>query len=536
MPTGAPTGFQRAQHFHGRRFAMRAYSQATAYLKYLLAVMPTSSTETQCEFLVIGSGPSGVAAAAAVLDAGRTVAMLDIADDLSAAARTRIAGLAQQEPDTWQAVDRRWMQDAADVRAVPLKNLFGETFMYDQRNELPRGFDQWPSRALGGLSRVWGATLKRLDASGFADWPVTGAEMAPHYAAVEALLGDIGPPMSGEAGRLLREWQSRAGELNGLGARVMPSALAVARDCKRCGMCLTGCPYGYIFSTDHLIERYRNHPRFRFYPGLAVRHMVEREGRIELLAEAHDGLLHRYAAGRVFVAAGPLATARLMLASFGQPGEELVLRDSQYFLLPFFSSRRAGGEDAHVLSQLFLQFLHQGAPIHAQLYGHNAHYGPAIAARLGLLGQVVRPLTSWLGRHLVVAQGYLPSELSGTAHLSLAQDALRIVPRPSSLTRPALRGVGEALARIGRLAKLRTLPALLEQTGIGRGYHSGATLPMTKRPIGWQTDTLGRARGLERVHVVDASVWPNIPSGPVTLTTMANAHRIASDAARLDIP
>ena len=70
-------------------------------------------------------------------------------------------------------------------------------------------------------------------------------------------------------------------------------------------------------------------------------------------------------------------------------------------------------------------------------------------------------------------------------------------------------------------------------TDIGRGYHSGAGFPMTQYPRGWQSDALGRPRGLKRFHVVDASVLPEIPSGPITLTIMANAYRITADTAAL---
>jgi choline dehydrogenase-like flavoprotein len=31
------------------------------------------------------------------------------------------------------------------------------------------------------------------------------------------------------------------------------------------------------------------------------------------------------------------------------------------------------------------------------------------------------------------------------------------------------------------------------------------------------------------MHIVDSSVLPSLPAGPVALTMMANAHRIASE-------
>ena len=58
---------------------------------------------------------------------------------------------------------------------------------------------------------------------------------------------------------------------------------------------------------------------------------------------------------------------------------------------------------------------------------------------------------------------------------------------------------------------------------------------MARHPHGWQSDLLGRPAGLRRIHVVDAACWPSVPSGPVTLTAMANAHRIAKQAMLLPL-
>jgi len=65
----------------------------------------------------------------------------------------------------------------------------------------------------------------------------------------------------------------------------------------------------------------------------------------------------------------------------------------------------------------------------------------------------------------------------------------------------------------------------------GRGYHTGGSFPMRDRPGPFESDRWGRPQGFERVHVVDASVFPSIPAGPITFSVMANAHRIGSAAA-----
>ena len=64
----------------------------------------------------------------------------------------------------------------------------------------------------------------------------------------------------------------------------------------------------------------------------------------------------------------------------------------------------------------------------------------------------------------------------------------------------------------------------------GSSFHAGATLPMARTPGPGQSDTLGRPHGLAHLHLVDASCLPAIPATTITLSVMANAHRIGSRA------
>ena len=76
-------------------------------------------------------------------------------------------------------------------------------------------------------------------------------------------------------------------------------------------------------------------------------------------------------------------------------------------------------------------------------------------------------------------------------------------------------------------ANLSSWPAL-QIAPPGRGFHSGGSFPMRAEPGEFECDRLGRPHGFMRVHVVDSTVFPSIPATTITLSVMANAHRIAS--------
>jgi len=77
------------------------------------------------------------------------------------------------------------------------------------------------------------------------------------------------------------------------------------------------------------------------------------------------------------------------------------------------------------------------------------------------------------------------------------------------------------------------IPGLVQLGQPGKGNHLGGSFAMRRDPGRLDTDTLGRVSGWDRLHIVDASVLPSIPATTITLSVMANAHRIASAAAAL---
>jgi choline dehydrogenase-like flavoprotein len=78
----------------------------------------------------------------------------------------------------------------------------------------------------------------------------------------------------------------------------------------------------------------------------------------------------------------------------------------------------------------------------------------------------------------------------------------------------------------------RPVPFFSRVGTAGGGFHAGSSFPMALNPGRLQSDVSGRPAGLSRIHVVDSSVLPNIASSTITLSVMANAHRIASDYAK----
>jgi len=140
-----------------------------------------------------------------------------------------------------------------------------------------------------------------------------------------------------------------------------------------------------------------------------------------------------------------------------------------------------------------------------------------------------------LGRLLLI-QGYLHSDLSARIQLVLRRSSAGGLPsldlsgEPNPRTRAALAAVQRRLWAERSSMKAIPVPRMLRVGPPGRGFHTGGTFPMRANPGPLEVDVLGRPHGFTRVHLVDASVFPSLPATTITLSVMANAHRIGSAA------
>ena len=136
-----------------------------------------------------------------------------------------------------------------------------------------------------------------------------------------------------------------------------------------------------------------------------------------------------------------------------------------------------------------------------------------------------------LGR-LVVIQGYLHSADFPGLTVCRESKGIRVVGDNGAAGAARVRRLVRHLAASGRLLGMFPIPRLVQVGRPGKSNHIGGSLPMRRQPGRLETDTLGRLPDWNRVHIVDASIFPSVPATTVTISVMANAHRIATAAAK----
>jgi hypothetical protein len=257
--------------------------------------------------------------------------------------------------------------------------------------------------------------------------------------------------------------------------------------------------------------------------------------------DLRENRVRTFDAARVFVGCGVLPTAWLVLNSLEAFDVPVRMLDSQYFIYPFFRLRRTPGVESEELHSLVQAFLELDDPAVSRHLVHLEVFGYSDFLKRALMETPLRFLlrhrffAAQMLERLLVVQGFLHSADSGRLTVVLRRNEqgqplihVDAQSRMHSLFVSLKAGV-KLMANAAALRGMPIVPAI-QFAEPGRSYHTGGTFPMRAAPGRLETNALGTVPGLDRVHLVDASVFPSVPATTITFTVMANAHRIAAQS------
>ncbi|MBO0684249.1 MAG: GMC family oxidoreductase [Candidatus Dormibacteraeota bacterium] len=523
--------------------------------------------------IVVGSGPAAAGAALALAERPDVrVTVLDVGLRLERERQRVVDRLAAADEGDWSPEHVAMVAHqpvGSGVRGLPEKRAYGSDFPFQDAGQL-RGVSAGPdvnprliSAAYGGFSNVWGSQLMPFTRATLDTWPVSSRQLEPHYRAVlehipfageeddlAPLFPLIRPPaplpaLAARSRQVLEAYGRKRAALKRLGITVGRARLAFAASaCTRCGLCMTGCPYGLIYSAAQTFDQLRRRAQVDYRGGLVVHQVAEQgEGVVVHAKEVGSGRERRFAADRVFLGCGALGTTRLVMGSLRLFDRDLHLGESAQFTLPMLSLRPVADprdEPGFTLNQFNMVVALDEAGLQVSQL-HLYPYNPAIVDALPAPLRAPWVLPSLL-RRLTVAIGYLPSWASpglrvrarpadagvGLPYLQLSRE------RPGWAGNATLRRVLATLVRAApQLDLYPVLPRMILAAG-GKSYHVGGSFPHVDGHPGLaSSDRLGRVGRWRRVHLVDASVFPSVAATTFTLTIMANAHRIATEVMEL---
>ena len=515
---------------------------------------------------VIGSGLSAVGAVRALLKQGIKPTVLDWGTHLDAERAKLVDDLAQREPKAWTAEERELLSRNSTVNdgsPIPKKLIFGSDYFYGRSKSLAPikndGNNPPFSYALGGLSVGWGAAVLPPQACDILDWPV-GADELNKYC--EIVLADL--PYSSCNDELSLNFPILTGRTNALElsqsekqilgslrkaailkkddvvfgqARLLvnPASSGKYAGCKYCGHCMSGCVYKAIYKASDEILRLHESGEIDYVPGCLVDSLSEDGGKVTVKYFNAEGALADIEFDKVYLAAGAVNSARLVMNSLGIFNKKIQLRTRGGFVMPVFSFRKLphAGSNFNTQPGIFLEVKGNRLKhwVHVQISTENELLIQKLKIQPDAKGVVAR-LKNFFAGHILLAFVNYHSDHAGHYDLwvtpSTDLKSTNCLHSSHKKSFPQLSVLLTSSLKLLRLfVSIGCLPLFPFAKLNSGAYHVGGTLPMKVKPSGnLETDDLGRISAWKQIHIVDSSIFPSLPGTTIGLLSMANAYRI----------
>ena len=494
---------------------------------------------------IIGSGPSGVSLALALIKKNIKVTLIDYG----------LNPLNESLPINKNKLDPDYS-----------KLLNGSNFPYRNINKRitikPNKY--FMSYALGGLSNVWGAAILPYRVEDIKLWPTKTKTIFSYYKEILKFIPNTIPYDSvskyfnfiskknenenkiniGALEQYYKKLTANYQELQENGITVGKAKLAIDfndkdNKCTYCNKCMTGCPQDLIFNSKNIIGELIKNKNFSYKSGYIVEKLSDNGNFINIEA-LHKGKKIKIKSERVYLAAGTLSTTKIICSSYNYFNKPLYLLDSQYFAAPFLSFKSIGklvSEKDYSLSKIFVEINNSKnkkfKSSHLQIYTLNNEILKNIESKFLILKPLISLIIKIFSTRLLLVQGYLHSDDSSKLKFILKkkenQEIIELSEKINLKTNNIINNVIETINKKNNIFGGFILK-IFKRTGYpGEGNHFGGVFPMKNKPKKFETDVYGRQNFSKRIHIVDSSILPSLPASTITLSVMANAYRIGAE-------
>lgn len=522
---------------------------------------------------VIGSGPSAISATKALVKRGAHVILIDYGEKLEEDRQSKVDSLSLTPRSEWKKSDLEHLGQNSTIhtQAIPKKLVFGSDFIYANKNPYCRlevndkEISVSPTLAKGGYSIAWGGAMLPISEFDMSDWPIQRSELDASF---NKILNDI--PYSAEDDQLSVSFPAYRDVFSKLNISRQSSefkddmlkanfdtnpftfndsilcgqarlCVRVADDennkgCTYCGACLTGCPYKSIYSVDQDLDILIKNNKIEYRPGYYVESIKEIDSKIIINAiNIKNKKNTEFKFDKVFLAAGALNSTRIMMESLNAYDVTVNFLDSQKFILPIIRFKSAAIEwpKINTFSSIFIEAKFPSIAnywTHMQISSVNDFVLKKLKIEeiSGIKWLLMKPgverlMIAWCGLHSNLSNGF-----TATLHKSFGQKIMKINKKINPQTNSYIHRFSRKMFIKGLKTKSLFIPKPIISS-IGGGNHFGGSMPMRESPNGpFETDKLGTPSGWKKLHIVDATILPSIPSTTIALLIMANADRIAN--------
>ncbi len=523
----------------------------------------TMDRSSRSDVIIVGSGPSGVAAALACAHQNVVPTILDVGMD-------RCLKVPSIDSNFYDYAEHHNVSDLVIGKhfeglhfvksdkhvSLPLtapKNRFIIRHTDRLQPLLETNVSIVQSLAKGGLANAWGGAAYRYTDSDLSKFPIDAAELDPFYDALTQELGINGleddlAPFCGSARYLqppfklpinssiiLGNYKRRRKALNKQGmylGRIRSAVLTQDLGQRKAQRYQNTDLFGddpSLYSPAFTLERLVRENRVRYVSGVLVENWTRDADRILVHStQLNDRKSVTFQCSKLVLAAGAINSAKITLRSFDDYSTRLPLLESPTWFIPFFLPRRIGKPldvSGYGFASIASAFDFEGfsTPLHGIIYETMGAPRAAFYRHLPFAASMNAFLMKYVFPAMVLMGLFLPTDAVPPGALHLRRDGKLEVRGPSEGP-PAW--VVSQVIRLARRIGLFSHRTLAEQLIFGGSIHYAGTLAMKENPTAYHTFKNGELFGANNVFIADGAALPFLSSKNHTLTIMANAMRI----------
>lgn len=525
------------------------------------------------DVIIVGSGASAVNAAAPLVEAGLTVAMLDFGNQ-DTTYRNLVPEVSFVEARTKDQNQHRYFL-GDNFEGIPVGTLEAGAQLTPPRQHISRDAREltpvdsntislFATLALGGLASGWAAGSYAYSEEDLKDFPISRAELAPYYEKVAERIGISGeiddlerfdgalrhllPPLriDAGAGTILERYKRRRKKLNAAGLYMGKTRLAALSKPYRgrgpesyTDMSFWNDADKSVWRPQYTLTELQSYTTFTYVPSLLVTSFKESGGGVEVTSKHKDfGQPQIHRAKKLILAAGVLGTTRIVLHSLNKYEVRVPFVCNPYTYYPMINLTMLGAPMEARASSLaplciFYEPKEAGqAPVHGRVHGYRSLLSFKVIKEMPLPYAIaMRVMKILLPSLTIVAldhedrpspEKYCVLHRGADGHPDRLEVTYALEPAVRQQQIRYEKKIVGYFRTLGCFALKRVWP------GFGASLHYGGTLPMSRDEKELTVDTHGRLRNTHSVYIVDGSVFPYLPAKGLTFTMMANADRIAT--------
>lgn len=372
----------------------------------------------------------------------------------------------------------------------------------------------------GGHSSLWGGNSMRFTEKSILEWPLKYNEMEKYYNISEKVLNvkhyndDISKFF-----KIKKKYQNRIKEKRFLNYKKNDKIIF--------GKSRISKKDSEILNVKDLIEDLKKNKKIKLIKGQLFKFNKKKNNFRLFLKNSKDKIFCK----RLFIAAGPLNTKKLIKRSINTKKKYMKLKQSQGFLVPAFLYEKFSLKKQNdSLSDFHL--------IYRDFFKNNIYmemkYCPKLIEetfkkKYGLFYYLVPKI---IFKKILIIWGFIPSQHSFT--YKVTNKKILIKKNEIHKKKKVSKELNKVFALINKNFNFFVLNFLLKFTQFGRGYHIGGNLPMTKKNSDKYLTTnkngVLNLKDYKNLFIVDSSIFSTIPSSSIGLSLFANAFRIASNS------